>query len=96
MIEPESIPLQQIMMFLVVVAVVAFVGLQVVDAATSAKAKMYVEQSEQWCQGRNGELYNARVIGSHGGLHCELPNGTTVHMDNVVEVNAAVLENQTQ
>ena len=42
-----------------------------------------VEQQEQWCLERNGSLHHANVFGSHGGLHCELPNGTSVHMHEV-------------
>lgn len=41
------------------------------------------EAEQQWCLERNGSLHWANVVGSHGGLHCQLPNGTSVHMHDV-------------
>jgi len=93
MIPPENIPLQSIAMFLVVTAVVALIGLQVVSAATSPETQAYMEESEEWCDNQNGTLVNSHAI-LHGGLHCDLPNGTSVHMSNVIEVNANTLEEQ--
>ena len=65
------------------VAIAGLVGFQVVGAVTSEEAVTSYEQAEQWCNDHNGELYNAQVVGSHGGLHCTLPNGTSVHMHEV-------------
>jgi len=88
---PEAVPLQQLAIALVVACVVAYVGLQVVGAATSDEMEAYMEQSEQWCEDRGGTLVNVNAfIG--GGLHCELPNGTSVHMNNLIEPNANVVE----
>jgi len=42
----------------------------------------YWNESEQWCESRGGDLYNAQALW-HGGLHCEFDNGTEVHIDNV-------------
>jgi len=95
MIPPERIPLQQIAMALVVACVVGFVGFQVVGAATSDEMQAYMEQSEQWCEDRGGELVNVNAVVG-GGLHCDLPNGPSVHMNNVIEPNANLVENQTQ
>lgn len=70
--------------FLALVAVVTgVVGVQVM-AATSGSLDSYVNKSEAWCDQHNGDLYNAQALGDHGGLHCELSNGTSVHMSEVV------------
>lgn len=47
----------------------------------------YVNESEEWCSERDGELVNERVVGDAGGLYCQLPNGTSVPMDEVVSIN---------
>lgn len=60
-----------------------------VMAASSGQHQPYFEQSEAWCSERGGELHNVRAFG-HGGLHCELPNGTSVHMWEVVDVEESV------
>jgi len=80
----EGFNTTSVAIMLIVVLLTGFVGVQVVDAATSEKTQDYYEQSEQWCSDHNGELYNAQAI-AHGGLHCELENGTTVHMSDVME-----------
>ncbi len=67
-----------------VAVVTGMLGVQVI-AATSGSLDSYVTESEAWCDEHNGELYNAQVVGDHGGLHCELPNGTSVHMHEVVD-----------
>lgn len=61
-------------------------GLVIWILATQVPAEVgtFVEASELWCSARGGDLYNARVVGPHGGLHCVLPNGTSVHMDRVI------------
>lgn len=58
--------------------------------AMAQEAEPYVEESREWCNERGGELFNARVIGEHGGLHCEFENGTMVHMSEVLELNSDV------
>jgi hypothetical protein len=64
-------------------ALVAFGS--VADAATDPETEQYIEDSAAWCEDRDGVFYQANVIGPHGGLHCRLPNGTTVHLRNVVD-----------
>lgn len=44
-----------------------------------------VEDAAEWCDNHDGKLVNSNVVGDHGGLHCELPNGSTVHMDDVID-----------
>lgn len=68
----------------ILVAVVLLTGFQVVSAATSGEMQEYTQESEEWCDARNGELYNSMSV-IHGGLHCQLPNGTSVHMHEVIE-----------
>lgn len=53
--------------------------------AMAQESEPYIEDSREWCDERDGELFNARVIGEHGGLHCEFENGTTVHMREVID-----------
>lgn len=60
-------------------------GFSVFQSA-SAGALEYTGKADEWCEERDGRLYNAQVIGDHGGLHCELPNGTTVHMHEIITV----------
>lgn len=69
---------------LVVVGIAGFVGADIADDVAD-----YTQSASDWCDDHDGELHNANVIGSHGGLHCELPNGTTVHMSDYVEVGSA-------
>jgi hypothetical protein len=67
--------------------VIGLVGVSVVGHVMSDSTQAYINQSEQWCNSHNGELVNVQaVIG--GGLHCDLPNGTSVHMRDVVEVES--------
>lgn len=54
------------------------VGVAVVSADMSG-----MERQIDWCEDRGGEVHNAMVLGSHGGLHCELVNGSTVHLNEV-------------
>ena len=93
MIPPDGLPLHKIAMALIVACVVAYVGFQVVGAVTSDDMQAYMEQSEEWCEERNGTLVNVNAVWG-GGLHCDLPNGSTVHMQNVIEVNANAMEEQ--
>lgn len=68
--------------------IVAVLGVVVMQSVSSG-ALEYTEQAEAWCEQRNGTLHNAQVLGPHGGLHCEFPNGTSVHMDEVITVNSS-------
>lgn len=68
----------------VAVAVTGYVGFVVADTVTDERFEEYIDGSAEWCEERDGDLYNAQVIGPHGGLHCKLPNGTHVHMSEVV------------
>lgn len=69
-----------------VACIVLLVG-GLVFQSVSVGALEYTESAGEWCEQRNGTLHNAQVIGPHGGMHCELPNGTSVHMDEVITVN---------
>lgn len=73
-----------VVMVLVVALIISVVGIQTMSVAASDDLRDYVDRSEEWCDSRDGQLVNSRVIGPHGGLHCELPNGTSVHMSEVV------------
>lgn len=42
------------------------------------------EQAESWCADHGGDLTNSMVVGSHGGLHCDLGD-RTVHMSAVAD-----------
>ena len=69
--------------YLAIVVIIGLVGFQAVTVATSGELGEYVQESEAWCDQRGGELVNSRAF-FHGGLHCYLPNGTSVHMSEVV------------
>lgn len=66
------------------VLVVGLVGVTLVGGVTSEETQNYVEDSAEWCEDRGGELVNVHAV-VHGGLHCELPNGTSVHMGEVID-----------
>jgi len=59
-------------------------GVLVHDLSTGGELKQYTDKSEQWCNDHNGGLVNVQSIW-HGGLHCDLPNGTSVHMTKVID-----------
>lgn len=40
----------------------------------------HVASPAKWCESHNGSYYISRSILGHGGPHCELANGTTVHL----------------
>ena len=70
---------------LVVVALITIcIGISVMNAATGPEVREYVNESAEWCDAHGGDLSNSRSFW-HGGLHCELPNGSVVHMSEVVE-----------
>lgn len=77
-VHPTSITL------VVALAIAAFVGFQVVSGVMEYHNSDYMNESAEWCEDHNGELVNSNVFGSHGGLHCDLPNGTSVHMSDVI------------
>jgi len=66
-------------LFVVTLAIAGLVGSLVVDTVTSQETHDQIEMYENDCTDRNGELVNSNVIGNHGGLHCELDNGTLLH-----------------
>lgn len=69
-----------------VLVIAGIVGLLVFQTATSPELATYINQSAEWCNNHGGELVKPLPIGNHGGLHCDLPNGTSVHMHDVVNV----------
>lgn len=38
------------------------------------------DHSVEWCENHDGEVSYSNVIGSHGGFHCHLPNGSVEHV----------------
>lgn len=72
---------------LVVVAalLVALLTVSVYSAATSDEVAEYMEESEEWCDERDGYLVNENAI-LNGGLYCHFDNGTSVHMPDVIEM----------
>jgi len=80
-------PAHPTLLIVLTMAVVSgFVGYHAIHSfATSEEMQNYVNESAEWCEDHNGELVNSNVIGSHGGLHCEFNNGTSVHMNEVIK-----------
>jgi hypothetical protein len=77
-------PIQMLVLVLVVASLTIMVGH---DVVTEMDAQI-VSEMAAWCDQHNGTLANSNVIGGHGGWHCQLENGTTVHMN---ETNLTVL-----
>jgi len=75
--------IQNYLVLAIMVGVAIMVGHTVVAEVTSAEFEEYMNDSEQWCESHNGDLYNSQSI-MHGGMHCELENGTVVHMNEVL------------
>jgi len=80
-----------------VLAAVVLTGLAVLDATAAGVEpdSEYMAAAEAHCEqhlGADAELYVANVIGGHGGLHCEGPDGALIHYHDVpdAEVYAAV------
>lgn len=74
---------------LIAAAIAVALFMQFVLPAMGAGARdlgPYYDKADDWCDERNGELYTSYSV-SHGGLHCELPDGTQVHMWEVIEVD---------
>ena len=66
-------------------AIILVVGWSVATTAVlNSDMGEFLQESGEWCDQHNGDLYNSQTIGDHGGLHCELPNGTNVEMDEVI------------
>lgn len=72
------------MVIAVSMVVALFIGLQIFAVINSGRLAEGMDKSQEWCENHNGTLANSNVIGEHGGLHCELPNGTSVHMHEVI------------
>jgi hypothetical protein len=70
---------------ILVVFTAATLGVVAQDVASGA-TQDYITESEQWCNDHGGELHNSQSV-VHGGLHCELENGTSVHMSEKIEVD---------
>lgn len=75
---PNTLPL------VVGLLIVGLIGVQMVTVATSEEMQQYVDDSAERCEERGGDLHNVHAV-AHGGLHCDLPNGTTVHMSEVID-----------
>jgi len=65
-------------MLITILGMVLFTGANLIQALDSDQ----IEESVEWCEDRGGEVYNSNSI-NHGGLHCELENGTVVHLSEV-------------
>lgn len=59
--------------------------LTVATGFTGDRMERELTASAEWCDEHNGDLVNSNSI-EHGGLHCRLPNGTSVHMSDVIDV----------
>lgn len=64
------------------VAMMVLVIALIVVTTAAADLKPYAQSSAAWCEENGGELTNVRSF-AHGGLHCEFPNGSAVHMSEV-------------
>lgn len=71
----------------VVIIVAVVVYMAIAPMLVTDEMRAYVNDSQDWCEAEGGELVNAQVMGEHGGLHCHLPNGTSVHMHEVADHN---------
>lgn len=70
---------------LIALSIVVAIGATVYGSGAD-ELREYADASEEWCEEqRGGDLVNVHAIW-HGGLHCELPNGTSIHMTEVEEV----------
>jgi len=69
---------------LAAVVIAIAVALLVTQVVMGPEFAAYVNESARWCAERGGVMWNAQAM-VHGGLHCELPNGSVVHMSEVVE-----------
>lgn len=67
----------------IIVGLAGYVGVGIVDDVAT-----YTESADEWCTDHSGELQKSNVIGPQGGLYCKLPNGTTVHVSDYVEVDS--------
>jgi len=65
--------------FILVIFSVIATGSTIVYSIKTGQIQNYVDNSAQWCDAEGGYLWNAQSI-VHGGLHCETPDGTIVHM----------------
>lgn len=74
---------QSVATLIAVTVAILVMGL-VTSAAVSPQTSEFMEDSEDWCNEHEGELYNENALWGHGGLHCGLPNGTHVHMSEVI------------
>lgn len=68
----------------IIAAIMLLIGVQM-HGAVGPEAEQYFEDSAEWCDSRDGELVNYMAIGPGGGLHCELPNGTSVSMHELLK-----------
>lgn len=68
---------------IVVIGLVVCVGAGTIHQTSSDMNRDY-ERAEQWCDEHDGELVNVMSF-AHGGLHCNLSNGTSVRMKDVLE-----------
>jgi hypothetical protein len=68
------------------IVIILVLGMSLVTAAAVQPGiSDSVGEFKDWCDGRDGDLYNSQAMGEHAGLHCELPNGTSIHMHEVVQ-----------
>jgi len=82
--DESSMNYAKIASYAVVLLVMVLISQTIIGQATSQEFREYMNDSEAWCEDHNGELYNSQSI-FHGGLHCELENGTSVHMTKVID-----------
>lgn len=80
------------------VLIITVIGMQVMAAATGPEAQAYANAADDYCEqelGPDAVLVNSRVIGEHGGLHCEGPNGAFIHLHDVPREEVMAAANNT-
>lgn len=63
--------------------VVSVLHLAVVDPLFSEESEQFVSDADAWCLSHNGDLYYRNGV-IKPGLYCELSNGTSVYLREVV------------
>lgn len=65
--------------------IASFVGVLMFQMVTSEQTQQFVEESQDWCDDHDGQVVRVMSV-NHGGLHCDLPNGTSVHMNQIIDL----------
>lgn len=74
----SKLPIAAGIVFALAILGVAIIGSQADVQATTEP----VDSQLEWCYEYGGQPEN-RLSVAHGGMHCDLPDGTTVHLSSV-------------